>query len=325
MSLAERGSLSFAVWREPLDVIGLAADIGGTNTRLGLVTSASLTDVTRFENDRFPNFDAVLQAYGRHVDLSSVPVAALAVAGPSTSERGVLTNRNWTISRADVSMALEGADVRLGNDLAALGLSVTELDRHHWVPISGEGNDGGTQSLVLGLGTGVNVGFVVNGHAAYTELGHAGLPGRVARILREALGAQADAFLTIEDVLSGRGFPQLFRAMGGPETSPPEIVAAAEAGDALSRAVLVLLARLAGALAMELCYTYVPQRGLYLAGSVSRQVCKPPYRDSLIEAFRADDPYRAMIDDIPLRLIEADEAALLGLARMVRDLVSGAG
>jgi glucokinase len=301
-----------------LQNVGLVADIGGTNTRLGLVTAGSMAGVMRFENAAHAQFVDVLDAYASAVDLRDVGRAALAVAGPVSPEQGELTNRDWVIPASAVAARLGGAEVHLVNDLAALGLSVAELDPTQWDPVS-DRSSRGDQTLVLGFGTGLNVGFVLGGRAAYTELGHAGLPARAARLLTDAIGTAATTFLTVEDVVSGRGFPDVYRAMTGEGLPLPQIAARAEAGDGQARNGLVLLARLAGTVAMEVSFSYMPTGGLYLAGSVARQLCQAPYRDHMVAAFRAEDSYRDMIEPIPLRLIKADEAALIGLARLLRD------
>ena len=76
----------------------LAADVGGTNTRLALCdgTAVETETVRRFPNAEFGSLTDVLEAYREEFD-APVSAASVAVAGPDRDGVGRLTNRTWQI------------------------------------------------------------------------------------------------------------------------------------------------------------------------------------------------------------------------------------
>ncbi len=97
----------------------LAADVGGTNTRLGLARDGVLLadTVQSFRNEAFSGFTAVLDQYLQKAASGGVAEVAIAIAGPVTGATARLTNRDWHFDAAALSRHLSGAGVFLLNDL----------------------------------------------------------------------------------------------------------------------------------------------------------------------------------------------------------------
>ena len=277
----------------------LVADIGGTNTRLALAEGGTVIAETqrRFANDDFPEFAAVVAAYV--LDTAPGPLAEIvaALAGPTTPRAGRLTNRDWVLD-ADALAARFGAGrALLFNDLTALGQAVPTLAAEGVLTVhDGPVPAGADQALVAGIGTGFNVCHVLlrpsGTHCTRAEFGHVTLPSSVADLLRARFGDTA-GFTTVEDCFSGRGHAELAeRGTDG-----------------------VLFAGLVGAVARDLRMAFVPDAGLYLAGSVARAVLE----GDGIAAFRAEYTAATQVDlpPPPVRIIRDDMAALRGCARVV--------
>lgn len=86
----------------------LVADIGGTNSRLGLARAGQLNtaSVENFRNDDFASFDDVLVRYLSDREDAQIADAVIAVAGPVHSGRARLTNRDWHFDETQLSRSL---------------------------------------------------------------------------------------------------------------------------------------------------------------------------------------------------------------------------
>jgi len=302
-------------------VTALVADVGGTNSRLALVTGqGALARTARFRNDDFASLYDVIAAFLAEGDGPDIRACCIAVAGPVSAAHARLTNRDWTIEAARVSSLLPGGKVpvRIVNDLAALGSSLAGLagEQVEIIRLATGPADGNGQSLVAGFGTGFNVCLAREGVpgpvALEAELGHASLPVTVQAALAAAVGAKAERFSTVEGLFAGRGISRLHAALTGEEDRPAHEIAA----DPAAGQTLRIAGRLMGHLAREMVFQYMPREGLYLAGSVARGLLTPPARAELIAAFAADGPFADLVRSVPLRLITDDSAALTGLARL---------
>lgn len=295
----------------------LVADVGGTNTRVGLARNGEVQagSVRRYGNDDFTGLVAVVEDY-----LSAAGAAAplvgeivVAVAGPVSAGGARLTNRDWTINAADLSARFGKAPVVLLNDLTALGLASRCLAPHSLdclldpgPPASGSSD----QSLVVGIGTGFNLSPVlVTGEGVQclrAEAGHVHLPLGVAERLADRFGAAASSFRTVEQVFSGRGFVALSALFAGPGADP----AAASRDPAFRDFYAGLLALLA----RDLMLAYLPTGGIYFAGGVARGLLSSAARAEFVRQFSrpfAPDPGLSA----PVLVILDDAAALLGCAR----------
>ncbi|MHA6263587.1 glucokinase [Arenibacterium sp. CAU 1754] len=303
----------------------LVSDVGGTNTRIALCETDGIPrDIARFANDEFSSFEACLAAYLATRRVGEVTAACVAVAGPVTSHRARLTNRNWTFELDQIAQVLPGsgtAKVQLINDLVALGQSLPGL-RNDQVdlirPALGTGPSNG-QSLVVGLGTGFNVCLAKEGDAGLTvigaELGHASLPISVRDTLHDVIGPEARRFATAEDLFSGRGVSDLHRVITGGCSDPSHDIAAA-ASQGKARETVDLLMRLLGIFSRELVFQYLPLAGMYFAGGVARGALGAQTQATFLSAFDVPGPFADLVAQVPVRLITDDGAALTGAARV---------
>src|SRR5687768_8353262 len=102
--------------------LSLVGDIGGTNSRFGLVErgSTEIRDIEALKNDRFASLEETIAQYAGARGLTSLAAAAIAVAGPVESEVVSLTNRDWSFTRDSLMRAAKSKRIRLLNDFEAL-------------------------------------------------------------------------------------------------------------------------------------------------------------------------------------------------------------
>ena len=302
----------------------LVADVGGTNTRLAVWDGAHLRRQTRIANDAHASFNDLLRAYLAAQPGGRLTACCIAIAGPVTGARAELTNRNWVVEPVEVAGVLSlpsGDDVRLTNDLVAQGYALAVLGGDQLSHLRGKAATGG-QQLVVGMGTGFNVCLVRDSAAGpvvfEAELGHASLPDRVARVLRDVLGDKAGAITTNEDIFSGRGLSRLYGLLTGWGDRPGEAILADydPARPSAETRTVDLVARLMGLMARELVYYYLPMGGIYFAGSVARGVLSTSAQNIFLQSFTRPGRFLEQVEQVPVRVISDDGAALLGAARI---------
>jgi glucokinase len=305
----------------------LVADVGGTNARLALAdpVSGALRAIEGFRNDDFADFSQVLRAYVAAVAPGRLAGCAVAIGGPVIGATARLTNRDWRFETTAIAQTLSDigcGPVWLLNDLAALGHALDALHATQTMVLrpGSRTRQGNGQRLVVGAGTGFNACLVKSTAPATlvmeAEVGHASLPGPLRRAIDAALGAEADAFGSIEDVISGRGLRALHSARtGAPDTDPARIFSAAAAGPGPEADTVALHADLFGTLIAELSLLYMPLDGIWFAGSVARAQLSDANSARVIAALTKAETGIIHDAHVPLALIVDDRAPLTGVAR----------
>lgn len=265
--------------------LALVGDIGGTNSRFGLVEPGSIAvhDIGVLKNDGFDSLEAAIAAYLASRGIASLTAAAIAVAGPVEGEVVALTNRDWRFTRESLRQAAAADRVRLLNDFEALALSLPHLAGEDILQIGGETPARPGVKIVLGPGTGLGMATLVplpdGGWMALPgEIGHITLPvvTRAEFDWRERMTKPGMPFES-EDAITGGGLLRMYRAMAAEArlATPEAVLRAALAGtdaDAVRTLdqFIVWLARIAGDAAM----TMQARGGVYLAGGIAPSIAE---------------------------------------------------
>lgn len=306
----------------------LLADIGGTNSRFAYGSDAGLLAGTQrsYPNKGFAQFDDVLAKFLRDCPPpQTLAGGCIAVAGPVAGTVAELTNRNWIIDVATAARAAGAPDLRLINDLSALARATICLSADQVTQIrQGNTKRGNGQTVVLGLGTGVNCAtrIIMAGRAGVVaaEIGHSPLPRDMADLLCRNLPAPPAADTTVEDILSGRGFEGLYRQISGKSCEGVEIARLAEGGDDPHASEARDLYRELVALYLPtLALHFMPKDGIYLAGSVARSLLSGVCVTQLTAPLDRNGPMEQVLRDIPLGLVCDDAAALSGCLETAKD------
>ncbi|CAN5343173.1 glucokinase [soil metagenome] len=309
--------------------LALVGDIGGTNSRFGLVELGSTTalDIEALKNDGFGSLEEAAAFYLKKRGIGALSAFAVAIAGPVTGETVSLTNRAWSFTRASLAKAANARAVRILNDFEALALSLPHLGGGDLVQIGGRTPEKPGVKIVLGPGTGL-------GMATLAPLPHGGwmaLPGELGHItlpvatqaefdLREAMSKPGVLFES-EDAITGGGLLRLYRAIttmaGHPPrfTTPEDVLQAALAkrdGDAEKTLdqFVVWLARLAGDAAM----TMLAQGGVYLAGGIAPSIVDVLDAGEFRQVFQEKGRLAHVMRPIPVYVITDRFPALKGCA-----------
>lgn len=296
----------------------LLADIGGTSSRLALSDGPRLRSESLriLANDSQP--DPATMIAGYLAETGARPGAVcLAAAGPVTGDTVRLTNRAWSLSRAEIEAVTGCAAITLMNDLQAMG--------HALAAPQIAGSPLRQPRLVLAIGTGINaaVAHPLPDGSAFVpaaEHGYLTLPfthpddASLLAALVADFGSPA-----MEAGLSGAGLARVHRLLTG-ETRPPQDIAAGAHG---TEASLSFVLRLLGAVLGSLALVHMPHGGIWLAGSVGRALFAHLDRAEFREAYGRRGAYSDLIAGFPLHVIEDDSAPLHGAALCLSQALPG--
>ena len=316
--------------------IVLAADVGGTHARIGLLQAnpraqPPLAMLARhvYECSKWPGLGEILEDFlARHANhRGGIARCALAMAGYLRGDEVVSENLRWPVRISELRARLELDRLDIVNDFEALACGTRFLSRSDSIAmIDAQGTSGPT--VVVGPGTGLGCAVLLpNGGGSIvmpSEAGHVALaPGneREIEVLRR-LGRDR-AYVHTGHLLSGPGLVNLYRALAdidGIETlhaEPAAVSAAAvQRDDPLAREALSMFCAMLGSFAGDLAVIFKAGGGVYLAGGIL-----PYIRDFLLASdFRArflnKGVMRPFLANVPVRLIEHGQLGVFGAAAM---------
>ncbi|MBC2604897.1 glucokinase [Pelagicoccus albus] len=282
----------------------LAGDIGGTNSNLALVKVdagsfkiLNETVVASNEVDSIlPAIRTLLSSAKEKFPDIKVLVAGISGAGPISNNHCDLSNLDWDLDGAEIEMEF-GFPTKIINDFEAISYGVPLLDLNNPEEVTHlphtDGHDPepiGGVSLIVGAGTGLGVGMLIQEGERYrvlpSEGGHACFAAfdLETEELRAHAQGSANTIVEIEDLLSGRGLNTIldyFILMRGMKvddtlskilaTEPlqrPALISRHAENHPVCRDVIRLFVKVYGRVAADFSATVLPRSGLFLAGGI---------------------------------------------------------
>ena len=336
------------------DLSILVGDIGGTHTSLGVVGKMGRTYKlvvkflfkTRELGSIFDALSPVQKTLAGLPELGPIKFCCLSVAGPVQDNRCLMTNVDWEIKGTEVETFLNARTLII-NDFTALSYALPLLNPgdstslFQLTPSQGPlPVPHGFVRAVLGAGTGLGVGFLVEDHGKYIALpsegGHsewAGLMGEDRELLDyilETEGVRPEA----EHVISGPGIGRIYQYLQkkysgqeAPSIEPKELpawVASHADIDPLCRKAMDLFVQAYARFAYNVALTFLPTSGLYLAGGIVGKNIGAFQKDNLFYRtfLETSRPFhRRLLEGIPLYIITDYSVSLLGAAHAAYSLL----
>ncbi|EEX11508.1 beta-glucosidase A [Ruegeria lacuscaerulensis ITI-1157] len=309
----------------------LVADIGGTNTRLGVVTDGTLTDLRKFPTGTLPEFLAAL--HDLCAEIGTPPRAVVAAgAGPVRNGTIRLTNANLDLSEAAIATATGADHTFVINDFTAAAWSVAEITGDDVQALQGDPTPPKGTRLVVGPGTGLGVGALLYSeghyHTVSGEGGHVGLSPRTrdeVDVFEAARRIAPECFfgnsltLEAEMFLSGTGLPILYRAVGMAAGQPDTPVlpakdilqAARDGSDPLAARAAQIFTTHLGAVMGDMAVTVMPTGGVFLVGGVAEKN-RWLFGDDFLAAFNAGGRFDALRQGFGVYVSEQAEFGIVG-------------
>lgn len=317
---------------DPMAFPVLIGDIGGTNARFALIPAAD-APVEVFQSVAtadYPDIEAAIEASVLSKTGLRPRSAVIDLAGPIVGDAVDLTNAHWVIRPRETIARTGVEDVILLNDFEALALALTALPPEDLVQIGGDAPSELGAKVVIGPGTGLGVGGLVNASGLWVPV-----PGEGGHV---AIGpSEPDEFaiwkniapehgrISAEVLLAGRGIVGLYRAVAESDGQrpkfgePADVTKAALAGsDREAVHTIDLYARFLGRVAGDMALVFMARGGVYIGGGIPPRIMPFLTRGEFRRAFEAKAPHDDVMRTIPTYVIVGANPALQGLAAFAR-------
>jgi glucokinase len=309
----------------------LAADVGGTYARIGVVQFGGQTPhVSHFEKYRcadYPNLSAIFERFLVDNNRVRVSKGAIAIAGYVLDDNVINNNLPWSVSLTQVRRALGFNDLQVVNDFTAVAHATNYVTERDVTPIAATSAPLEGPVLVVGPGTGLGAAVRIPTARSTvilsTEAGQAALTASTdleIEILKYFL--RDGSHVPTEHVLSGPGLANLYAAVAalrGEKSNaltPREIAdTGIDGSDAIAAETLRVFCGWLGSIVGNFVLLYGAQGGVHLAGGILPQISKFLISSDFTARFRDKGAMRKVLERVPVSLIEHGQLGVLGAAR----------
>lgn len=305
---------------------GLIADVGGTNIRLALVEEGvEYSLLKKYLCGQFPSLTHVIKHYLQEVG-ASITHACIAIAGPTDSDWIDMTNNNWSFSRREVQEELGLEALYLINDYTAISMSLPFLGSEQFIQVGPGTIEPAAPKAVLGPGTGLGVGHLVQfdglWHSLPGEGGHVDFaPVDELDISIWHYLKKRYAHISYEQLLSGLGVIQIYEALVEisdgeyPELSAAEISHKGVEGQCpLCSRTMAQFCKILGSHAGNLALNLGAFGGVYVAGGIVPRFTDFVVNSGFRERFEDKGRFRDYVRRVPTFLITEEQPGLIGAA-----------
>ncbi|HWC02290.1 MAG TPA: glucokinase [Methylomirabilota bacterium] len=316
-----------------------AADVGGTNARLGLFerSGARLDALATktYPSRQHTSLEEIVERF--MAEHPSTPKrACVAIAGPVNGGRAIATNLAWNVDARRLGRAVGLRDVDLINDLEAVAHGLGDL-AHADVAVlhpGAPGTEGNRAVIAAGTGLG-EAGAYWDGRRHHPFAGEGGhtdfgprTPGEIELLTR--LMARFDR-VSYERLLSGSGLREIYeflrdrrhaeepgwlRQQFADDPAPVVIVRnALEGRSEICLEAVDHFVSIYGAEAGNLALKVMARGGVWIAGGIAPRIVPRMRTPAFLEAFFAKGRMRRVLEGMAVRVILNDKVGLIGAAR----------
>lgn len=320
----------------------LAADVGGTKTKIGIFNSkyghhASMVEETLLCKN-YACFNELLQDF---LSEKKYPIeyACFAAAGPVREGRVQLTNLPWILDEDELRDFLGIRSVYVINDLVALAYSIPELTERDTVTLhEGSPEKHGAIGIVA-PGTGLGMAFLVWDGLKYiacpSEGGHAAFsPNSYLEIQLLQYFNEKGNDVSIEFLCSGKGIFLIYsflkekagfeepgwmrKLLSLTEDPTPVIVDIALEENCkvpICSEALELFVHILAGISRNFALTVMATGGIYIGGGIPVKIIKYLQHIGFAAFFKQKGKLSAIADSIPVKVIVTPGSPLVGAVK----------
>ena len=326
----------------------LIVDIGGTNTRLAICgyesTGISPTNIKNYNSKVYQGVEEIIKDYEKSLQIRAEYII-IGVSGPVVNGSAELTNLSWKIDEKKLKTALKHSEVKIINDVEALGYALEVLEKDDFEIINIGRHNAGSPIALIAPGTGLGECFLIQHEKSYriysSEGGHSDFAPTSQKEIKllEYLFNSFD-HVSYERVCSGQGLYNIYKflkdenicvepswlkdllknARDHPKIISQNALSKKNAETITVKAVdtfVAIMAAEAGNMAMR----YNAKGGVYIGGGIAPKIIPLIKKDKFMKSFRRKGRLSGFVSDIPVKVILRPEANLYGLANFARKVI----
>ena len=279
----------------------LLIDLGGTYIRFVVLSTESneIDSVNKKKLQSTENFETVLKEVLAE-NKNQINNLVLSIAGPKLYGSIEMTNRTLSIDAENLKQKFNLQNCLILNDWEAIAHSYQSLNNNNFVNLVNlETNFYNNNLLFFGPGTGLGVSLLINSkYSQSTEIGNISLG--VNELIGDELFSSGQ-FSKIEDTISGPGISKIYELKKNQKISSEDIFKLAENGEDIAIEIIEDLINRIAILLSQLTLTYLPGKGIFLAGSMMRSLIK------FIDKKKFKKQYLANIESPQLEILKATQ------------------
>lgn len=318
--------------------LALAGDIGGTKTNIGLFFAEKdrpvLKVIETFSSPSVPDFDYIIQKF---LKIHPVPVkhACFGIAGPVINGVSRTTNLPWNVSEVRIKKQFDFHHVKIVNDLTATAMAIPLLRKDELFSLNQAGSIKDQNLALIAAGTGLGISMLMCQKGRYlpisSEGGHADFaPNSISEAELWGYLHRHYGHVSIERVISGPGLVNIYNwlkesgRLNEPdwlkrklkETDPAKAItdAALADDDPVCVEALNMFVSILGAVAGNLALINMSMAGVYLGGGIAPKILSKLQEGIFMDAFLNKGRFKTVLEQIPVKVILNDKAALIGAA-----------
>jgi len=311
----------------------IAADVGGTHTRVGLVRpggpgecAVAVLAHRKYVCADYPSLAAILADFiATHGACAGIDRVAIACAGVVLDDAVINSNLPWRKSRSELRRELGLSEVQLINDFQAAAHASQCMDPNTSLLLTpGVSEVAPGPVLVFGPGTGLGAAVRIPHRrdtvVLPTESGHiAFAPGTAREIEILRWMQQRGQHVPTEHLVSGPGLVNLYDAICAIDAiepslrAPAAITEAARRGDAAAHEAVLTFCALLGSVIGDLI-SVSSAKAVFIAGGILPQLKDFLPRSDFRARLLNKGTMHAVLERVPVRLIENEQLGVIGAA-----------
>ena len=286
---------------------GLLVDIGGTNMRYANVSNdqEDLSNISKIELDTI-DFETFLR---KLVVDNEIDILIISVAGPKINNSIRMTNRDYSINSNELKKNLNLKECILLNDWEAIAHSYEYISKE--IETLKNGSAFNNTKLFLGPGTGLGAAVSIDEIVFPTEIGNT---FNSSLKLQRNYDIQDDSLLVLEDLVSGTAISKIYELKTTKKLSSERIYEKFKENDKIATEVINGFIKSLAETLSDLALTFLPGDGIFLAGSLIRNLYKEINKNDFNYAFLGNrkDAHKNILDMVSINVIMKERTPLYG-------------